>query len=156
MSTSHQSTTQKATDKVGMSALTAGLLALAAAVSFGAATLFEFWRGDTRSAALRAVVAEREEKLATLKEGISKEASSYKWVKKEAGVVQLPIARAMEVTLPDLKNSPPRASGVPVDPAAALAPVGNAAGAQAGESNKAVPTAEAPATAKNASGAAKE
>lgn len=98
---------------------TAGILALAAVVSFGLATLLEFWRGDTQSEALETVIAERVDRLAQLEEGMAKEVNSYRWVKKAEGVVQLPIDVAMKATLKELQEAKPGPSGVPVDLAAA-------------------------------------
>ena len=42
---------------------------------------------------------ERKEKLAELRANETKHAHSYAWVDQEAGVVQLPIERAMELTV---------------------------------------------------------
>jgi len=118
---------------------TAGILALAAVVSFGLATLLEFWRGDTQSEALETVIAERIDRLAQLEEGMVKEVNSYRWVKKDEGVVQLPIDVAMKATLKELQAAKPEPSGVPVDLAAAAATATPAAPSEpaAGEGEKA-------------------
>jgi hypothetical protein len=100
---------------------TAGILALAAVLSFGLATLLEFWRGDTTSQAVEDVAAERYDRLAQLEDGMTKEVNSYRWVRKADGIVQLPIEVAMKATLPELQASKPGPSGVPVDPMAAVA-----------------------------------
>lgn len=43
--------------------------------------------------------AERSEKLAELRANEAKHAASYAWIDQSAGVVQLPIERAMELTV---------------------------------------------------------
>lgn len=47
----------------------------------------------------KATPASRQAALASLKEKQAKQAASYAWVDQKAGVVQLPIARAMELTV---------------------------------------------------------
>jgi len=94
----------------------AATLALAAVVSFGLATLLEFWRGDVQKAAVLETEQERYERLEQLEEGMAKESSSYRWINKAEGKVQLPIEQAMHVTLADLQVRPPQPSGVPVAP----------------------------------------
>lgn len=114
---------EQTTNNGKMGPWTAGILALAAVLSFGLATLLEFWRGDTTAQAVEEVSSERYDRLAQMEEGMAKEVNSYRWVKKAEGVVQLPIDVAMKATLKELQGSQsqPRPSGVPVDPAAVLA-----------------------------------
>ena len=49
--------------------------------------------------AWKATPATRKQALAELREKQSKQAASYAWVDQKAGVVQLPIERAMELTV---------------------------------------------------------
>jgi len=49
--------------------------------------------------AWKATPASRRDALTQLKEKQAKQAASYAWVNKDAGVVQLPISRAMELTV---------------------------------------------------------
>ncbi|MFI5380252.1 MAG: hypothetical protein ACHRHE_13215 [Tepidisphaerales bacterium] len=44
-------------------------------------------------------VAQREERLAKLRAHEAKQANHYAWIDQQAGVVQLPIERAMELTV---------------------------------------------------------
>jgi hypothetical protein len=48
--------------------------------------------------AWKATPASRKEALLALREKQAKQAASYAWVDQKAGVVQLPIERAMELT----------------------------------------------------------
>ncbi len=97
-----------------MSVRTAVALGLLAVVSFGAATKLEIWRTDTQSVQAQTIVNERLEKLQQTREGMAKEAASYRWINKADGVVQIPIRRAMEVIQPELQASTARRSSVPV------------------------------------------
>lgn len=101
-------------NKPVMSVRTAVALGLLAAVSFGAATKLEIWRSDTKSVQAQAVVKDRLEKLEQTRDGMAKEAASYRWINKADGVVQIPIRRAMEVIQPELLASKARRSSVPV------------------------------------------
>lgn len=47
----------------------------------------------------KATPASRQAALAALREKQAKQAASYAWIDQKAGVVQLPIARAMELTV---------------------------------------------------------
>ena len=49
--------------------------------------------------AWKATPATRKEALAALRDKQAKQAASYAWVNKDAGVVQLPIERAMQLTV---------------------------------------------------------
>lgn len=49
--------------------------------------------------AWKATPASRQAALAALREKQAKQAATYAWVDRQAGVVQLPIARAMELTV---------------------------------------------------------
>ena len=83
----------------------------------------------------RAVV--RAGKLDQLQKDNHQKLTSYAWVSKDKGVVQLPIDRAMEVVIADLKAKPVKASSVKLEvpypaglqqpPAAAAAPAAPAA-----------------------------
>ncbi|MGF1678921.1 MAG: hypothetical protein ACFCUX_06980 [Candidatus Methylacidiphilales bacterium] len=101
-------------NKPVMSVRTAVALGLLAVVSFGAATKLEIWRTDTQSVQAQTIVNERLEKLQQTREGMAKEAASYRWINKADGVVQIPIRRAMEVIQPELQASTARRSSVPV------------------------------------------
>jgi hypothetical protein len=61
-------------------------------------------------------IAARVEKLAKLREENEKTLHSYAWADKDKGVVQIPIERAMELTVEALKKKEPKAAG-PVGPA---------------------------------------
>jgi hypothetical protein len=99
------------------------LFAAAAVCAIGVCTLIFFKWGSVEPGALTTeMIQERETKLTDLESGMTKERSSYRWISKDKGTVQLSIDRAMELTLKDLQNKPPRASGVPVDPAPAPTP----------------------------------
>ena len=66
---------------------------------------------------------DRAEKLKTLREADAKELTTYGWIDKNKGVVRLPIERAMELTVAELRAKPP----VPAYPIATpAAPCGSA------------------------------
>jgi hypothetical protein len=70
--------------------------------------------------------------------------SSYGWLDKQKGVVRLPVQRSMEVVLPELQASKPRASGVKVPPPAVPAPAAPApAEADTGKIDPSAPKAPA-------------
>ena len=56
----------------------------------------------SKDLAWRANSANRRETLNQLRETATKQSSSYGWIDQKAGVVRLPIARAMELTAKDL------------------------------------------------------
>jgi hypothetical protein len=66
----------------------------------------------------------RMEKLKTLREESQKELTTYAWVDKNKGVAQIPIDRAMEVTVADLAQKKPAPAGPIATPAAQTAPAG--------------------------------
>ncbi len=57
----------------------------------------------------------RAEKLAALRKDEQEKLSDYKYADKQKGTVQIPIHRAMELTVAELQNKKPRASGVKVE-----------------------------------------
>jgi hypothetical protein len=77
---------------------------------------------------------DRAEKLKTLREADAKELTTYGWIDKNKGVVRLPIERAMELTVAELRAKPPLPAypiATPAVPAPAAAPnAANPPGAQ--------------------------
>jgi hypothetical protein len=71
----------------------------------------------------KATPASRQAALASLRERQAKQAASYAWVDQKAGVVQLPIARAMELTLQEFgaKNNLPAMTTVSTNAPAEVA-----------------------------------
>jgi hypothetical protein len=66
------------------------------------------------------VVSDRLTKLAARREADAKQLGGYAWIDKNAGSVQLPIDRAMELTLDELKAKPVRKTeAAPTPPAPA-------------------------------------
>ena len=57
----------------------------------------------------------RVQKLAALRAEDDAKLNSYRWINKDKGTVQIPIERAMELVLADLKGKAPHASGVKVE-----------------------------------------
>ena len=72
----------------------------------------------SKDLAWRANAANRRETLKELHEKEAKQSTSYGWVDQKAGVVQLPIERAMELTARDLaaKQGSREPSGAPARP----------------------------------------
>lgn len=71
----------------------------------------------------------REEKLKTLRQEDAKTLTTYGWIDKNKGVVRIPIARAMELTIAELAHKKPAPAGpiaTPV-PSAASTPAGSPA-----------------------------
>jgi len=111
---------------------------------------FEKKRADARAAKLDALQKESHEKL-----------SGYAWINKDKGIVQLPIARAQEIMLADLKAKAVQASSVKVEhpypaglqqaPVAAPATTGTGAPAPAASGTNAAVTTPAPSPAAAAS-----
>jgi hypothetical protein len=66
----------------------------------------------------------RMEKLKVLHEEGQKELTTYAWVDKNKGVAQIPIDRAMEVTVAELAQKKPVPAGLIAAPAAQTAPAG--------------------------------
>jgi hypothetical protein len=60
----------------------------------------------SKDLAWRATPADRRDYLAEMRKKQAAQASSYGWVDKKAGVVQLPIARAMELIVKDHGGKP--------------------------------------------------
>lgn len=70
--------------------------------------------------AARAVV--RAKYLADLRADNAKKLDGYAWVNREKGTVQIPIQLAMELVLPELQASPPRAAYPIASPAPVVSP----------------------------------
>src|ERR1700756_3248903 len=66
----------------------------------------------------------RMEQLKTVREDAEKALNTYAWIDKNKGVVQIPISRAMELTVADLAKKKPAAAG----PIATAPPQGSPAG----------------------------
>lgn len=102
------------------------------AITFGAmkrGSTYEAERADARVT-----------KLKTAREDWDKTADAYGWVDQAKGVAHIPIARAMEVELPELQARKPEAAGPIGTPAPEAAPV-----TATGAAQPANPTAVAPA-----------
>jgi len=97
------------------------------------------------------VVSDRLEKLKLKREAELKAVETYGWVDKNAGIVHIPVAAAVELTIRDLKAKPVvRTNIVPAPPVPAVpaAPAAPAAGAPAAAPAPAAPAqTPAPATA---------
>ncbi len=95
----------------GLAAIIVGFLL------FGAATLWLRHQPAARTDLETDRARERSERLAKLHEGDATALSEYTWVDRDAGVVGLPLDRAIELALPQLKNKPVR-QGPPIPPPA--------------------------------------
>jgi hypothetical protein len=114
-------------------AISGGVLLLCAALvlAVGVVLAMAGRLGKAQQEADAARVSARVEKLAKLRAENEKVLHSYAWIDKDKGVVQIPIERAMELTVEALKKKEVKAAG-PVAPAApAPAP---AAGGNGGKS----------------------
>jgi hypothetical protein len=105
---------------------------------FGAATLWLRHQPAARTDLETDRARERAERLAKLHESDAKALSEYTWVDRDAGVVGLPLDRAIELALPRLKNKPVR-QGPPIPPPADT-------NAPPADATSAPPAAPAPAT----------
>ena len=89
----------------------------------------------------------RMEQLKVLHEESQKELTTYAWLDKNKGVAQIPIDRAMELTVADLAQKKPAPAGPIATPAAQTAPAGSppspATSQQPGTSQPAQPSAPA-------------
>ncbi|MGB8355459.1 MAG: hypothetical protein WCD79_16295 [Chthoniobacteraceae bacterium] len=99
----------------------------------------------------------RAAKLDQLQKDNHEKLTSYAWVSKDKGVVQLPIDRAMEVVVADLKAKPVKASSVKLEvpyPAGLQQPPAAAAVTTTGSGAPATAASPAPAPAANPAAAA--
>jgi hypothetical protein len=99
----------------------------------------------------------RLEKLKTVHEEAEKALSTYAWIDKNKGVTQIPISRAMELTVAELARQKPQPAGPIAAPQEQAAPApGAPAPAASPKAGAAQPAAspEAPASAASASPAA--
>jgi hypothetical protein len=69
---------------------------------------------------------DRMKKLTQLRDEDTKALGGYSWIDKNKGTVRLPIERAMELTVADLKNKKPAPAGAIAAPEASAAPGGAA------------------------------
>lgn len=94
------------------------------------------------------VVADRLEKLKLKREAELKAVESYGWVDKNAGVVHIPVALAMDLTVADLKAKPVVRTTIvpapPVPPVPAAAPASAAASAAGAPAPVQTPAPAAP------------
>jgi hypothetical protein len=91
----------------------------------------------------------RMEQLKTVREDVEKALNTYAWIDKKKGVVQIPISRAMELTVADLAKQKPAPAGPIATPQAqSPAPASSAAPAAspkpAAPQTAASPSAQAP------------
>lgn len=108
---------------LGLGAIVAGFLI------FGAATLWLRNQPAGRTDIETDRALQRAERLAKLREGDSKALAEYSWVDRGAGVVGLPLERAIELALPTLKAKPVRQGPLIPPPAATNAPPAGATNA---------------------------
>ncbi|HEY5753465.1 MAG TPA: hypothetical protein VIT21_09975 [Chthoniobacterales bacterium] len=104
--------------KPGFSTSAKAFLALVA-VACIAWIAFVLFRGTSQTDAER--VSKRFENLAKLNEANAKKMNSYAWVDKAKGTVQIPIDRAIDVTVSDLKDKAPAQASPIATPAPAPA-----------------------------------
>jgi hypothetical protein len=91
--------------------LSAWLWAVVLFVFFGAIVAITFGTMQRGSSYEEGRAKARAEKLKVAKEEWNKTASSYGWVDKGKGVARIPIERAMELELADLRSKTPAAAG---------------------------------------------
>jgi hypothetical protein len=91
--------------------------------SSAAVVIIRFYNKPALSA--EKVVQQRLERLANKREAETSQLCAYAWVDKAAGKVQLPVARAVELTIAELQAKPVKGTSVaptPAAPAPAAAP----------------------------------
>ena len=86
----------------------------------------------------------RMEKLKTVREDAEKALNTYAWIDKNKGVVQIPISRAMELTVADLAKQKPAPAGPIATPQAQSPPPATSAAAAASLKPGAAQTAASP------------
>lgn len=87
---------------------------------------------------------ERLKILADLNAENQKVLTQYRWIDKSKGIVGIPIDRAMDLVLADLKTNKPHAAGPIATPAPAATPVPNAAQPAASPAAPAAPQGAKP------------
>jgi hypothetical protein len=107
--------------KNSASLIIAGLLML---LVFGGFAILLTWQGQSIPDAEEAKAEVRLKNLADLNAENQKILTQYRWIDKSKGVVGIPIARAMELVLPELEGIKPHPAG-PVNPPAAPNPQGS-------------------------------
>lgn len=115
MAPDHQ-TAPRRLGPLGLAAIVAGFLI------FGAATLWLRNQPAGRTDLETDRARQRTERLAKLRESDSKALTEYNWVDRGAGVVGLPLERAIELALPQLKSKPVRPGPLIPPPVATNAP----------------------------------
>lgn len=131
-----------------------GLCAIAAGfLIFGVATLVLRNQPADRTSLETDRAQERAARLAKLRESDTRALSEFNWVDRGAGVVGLPLERAIELTLPVLKSKPVRQGPLIPPPAATNAPPAGATNAPPASAPPAPapPTSASPAPAPSAS-----
>ncbi|MCC6355920.1 MAG: hypothetical protein IT577_18690 [Verrucomicrobiae bacterium] len=113
----------------GLAAIAAGFLI------FGLATLWLRNQPAGRTDLETDRARERTQRLAKLRESDAKALAEYGWVDRAAGIVGLPLERAIELALPQLKAKPVRQGPLIPPPAATNAPPAATAPAPAPPSN---------------------
>ena len=103
--------------------LSAWLWAVVLFVFFGAIVAITFGTMQRGSSYEGERAKARAEKLKTAEEEWNKASSSYGWVDKEKGVARIPIERAMELELADLRSKKPAPAGPIATPTPPEAPV---------------------------------
>ncbi|HEY5895421.1 MAG TPA: hypothetical protein VIT91_19540 [Chthoniobacterales bacterium] len=105
--------------KPGLGTAAKALLTLVA-VAWIAWVAFLLFRATNKTDEER--VSKRVENLAKLNEANVKKLSSYAWIDKAKGTVQIPIDRAIDLTVADLKDRVPVKAGPISTPAPAASP----------------------------------
>ena len=108
---------------LGLASIVAGFLI------FGAATLWLRNQPAGRTDLETDRARQRSERLAKLRESDAKALTEYNWVDSGAGIVGLPLERAIELALPQLKSKPVRPGPLIPPPAATNAPPAGATNA---------------------------
>jgi cbb3-type cytochrome oxidase subunit 3 len=124
--------------------LSAWLWAVVLFVFFGAIVAITFGTMQRGSSYEEERAKARAENLKVAEEEWNKTASSYGWVDKEKGVARVPIERAMELELADLRSKTPAPAGPIATPAPAEAPVASPGVTQPANPPNAAPPASVP------------
>jgi hypothetical protein len=123
--------------------LSSWLWAVVLFVFFGAIVAITFGTMQRGSSYEEERAKARADKLKVAEEEWNKAASGYGWVDKEKGVARIPIKRAMDLELADLRSKKPAPAGPIATPAPAEAPVATPGVTQPANPPNAVPSASA-------------
>jgi hypothetical protein len=124
--------------------LSAWLWAVVLFVFFGAIVAITFGTMQRGSSYEEERAKARADKLKVAEGEWNKTASGYGWVDKVKGVARIPIKRAMDLELADLRSKKPAPAGPIATPAPAEAPVATPGVTQPANPPNAAPSASAP------------